>query len=160
MNVSSIPSFSWRYSLCQPSSDYSPSYPLFYHEVFYLFLSCSSPAAVHRDGTTVWLSRSNNYQAAKRTKVCNVLSYGGVASLTSDIGPPLASAFAAGASGGTGKSKCCEQTETSANTHSVCAPRKLWDDYLGYIEWRHRLDSSTRWDHLPCGYSWWQHDLY
>jgi hypothetical protein len=118
INVSSIPSFSWRYSLCRPSSDYSPSFPLFYHEAFYLFLSCSSPAAVHCDGTTVWLSRSNNYQAAKRTKVCNFLSYGGVARLTSDIGPPLAS-------GGTGKSKCCEQTETSSNTHSVCAPRKL-----------------------------------
>ena len=68
IHVSSIPSFSWRYSLCQPSSDYSPSYPLFYHEVFYLFLSCSSPAAVHRDGTTVWLSRSNNYQGGKENQ--------------------------------------------------------------------------------------------
>lgn len=61
-------------------------------------------------------------RAAKRTKVCNVLSYSGVASLTSDIRPPLASAFAACASGGTGKSKCCEQIETSSNTYNVCPP--------------------------------------
>jgi rhamnogalacturonan hydrolase len=33
-------------------------------------------------------------------KVCNVLNYGGVASKTSDIGPPLASAWAACKSGG------------------------------------------------------------
>ena len=42
-------------------------------------------------------------RASKRTKVCNVLDYGGVASKTSDIGPPIASAFAACKSGGTGK---------------------------------------------------------
>ncbi len=41
-------------------------------------------------------------RAAKRAvKVCNVLNYGGVASQTSDIGPPLASAFVACKSGGT-----------------------------------------------------------
>jgi hypothetical protein len=70
-------------------------------------------------------------RAAKRTKVCNVLSYGGVASLASDIGPPLAFAFAACTSGGIGKSKCYEQIETSSNIHSVCTPRKLWNGYLG-----------------------------
>lgn len=43
-------------------------------------------------------------RAAKRaTKVCNVLNYGGVASKTSDVGPAVASAFAACKSGGTGK---------------------------------------------------------
>lgn len=43
-------------------------------------------------------------RAAKRaTKVCNVLNYGGVASKTADIGPPLASAFAACKTGGTGE---------------------------------------------------------
>lgn len=43
-------------------------------------------------------------RAAKRaTKVCNVLNYGGVASKTSDVGPAIASAFAACKSGGTGK---------------------------------------------------------
>jgi rhamnogalacturonan hydrolase len=42
---------------------------------------------------------------AKRSKkVCNVLDYGGVASKTSDIGPPIASAFAACRTGGTGNS--------------------------------------------------------
>lgn len=35
-------------------------------------------------------------------KVCNVLNYGGQASKTADIGPPLASAFAACKTGGTG----------------------------------------------------------
>jgi rhamnogalacturonan hydrolase len=39
---------------------------------------------------------------AKRTKkVCNVLDYGGVASKTSDIGPPISSAFAVCKTGGT-----------------------------------------------------------
>jgi rhamnogalacturonan hydrolase len=41
-------------------------------------------------------------RASKRTKVCNVLNYGGVASKTSDVGPAIASAFAACKSGGTG----------------------------------------------------------
>ncbi|KAH8684734.1 rhamnogalacturonase rhgA [Tricladium varicosporioides] len=40
-------------------------------------------------------------RASKRTKVCNVLDYGGVASKTSDIGPPIASAHAACKNGGT-----------------------------------------------------------
>jgi rhamnogalacturonan hydrolase len=40
---------------------------------------------------------------SKRSKVCNVLSYGGVASKTSDVGPAIASAFAACKTGGTGK---------------------------------------------------------
>ncbi|KUJ23475.1 Rhamnogalacturonase A [Mollisia scopiformis] len=38
--------------------------------------------------------------AKEAVKVCNVLDYGGVASKTSDIGPPLASAWAACKSGG------------------------------------------------------------
>lgn len=43
-------------------------------------------------------------RAAKAAvKVCNVLNYGGVASKTSDIGPPLASAWAACKSGGEGQ---------------------------------------------------------
>jgi rhamnogalacturonan hydrolase len=42
-------------------------------------------------------------RASKRTKVCNVLDYGAVASKTSDVGPALTSAFAACKSGGTGK---------------------------------------------------------
>jgi rhamnogalacturonan hydrolase len=42
-------------------------------------------------------------RASKRGKVCNVLDYGGVASKTSDVGPALASAFAACKSGGTGE---------------------------------------------------------
>ena len=37
------------------------------------------------------------------TKTCNVESYGGVADGTTDLGPPLASAFAACKTGGTGK---------------------------------------------------------
>ena len=41
-------------------------------------------------------------RASKRTKVCNVLNYGGVASKTSDVGPAISSAFAACKSGGTG----------------------------------------------------------
>ena len=41
-------------------------------------------------------------RAAKQTKVCNVLDYGGVASKTADIGPALLSAFNACKSGGTG----------------------------------------------------------
>ncbi|KAE8445116.1 hypothetical protein EG329_013718 [Mollisiaceae sp. DMI_Dod_QoI] len=40
-------------------------------------------------------------RASKRTKVCSVLDYGGVASKTSDVGPPLTSAFAACKNGGT-----------------------------------------------------------
>lgn len=40
---------------------------------------------------------------SKRTKVCNVLDYGGVASKTSDVGPAITSAFAACKTGGTGK---------------------------------------------------------
>jgi rhamnogalacturonan hydrolase len=42
--------------------------------------------------------------SSKRSKVCNVLNYGGVASKTSDVGPAIASAFAACKSGGTGRS--------------------------------------------------------
>lgn len=42
-------------------------------------------------------------RSAKRGKVCNVLNYGAVASKTSDIGPALASAFAACSTGGTGE---------------------------------------------------------
>jgi rhamnogalacturonan hydrolase len=41
-------------------------------------------------------------EAKQNKKVCNVLDYRGVASKTVDIGPPMASAFAAGKSGGTG----------------------------------------------------------
>lgn len=47
---------------------------------------------------TVGPSTSRAAKAA--VKVCNVLDYGGVASKTSDIGPPLASAWAACKSGG------------------------------------------------------------
>jgi rhamnogalacturonan hydrolase len=49
-------------------------------------------------------------RAAKAAvKVCNVLDYGGVASKTSDIGPPLVSAWAACKSGGEGlTSLSCE----------------------------------------------------
>jgi rhamnogalacturonan hydrolase len=43
-------------------------------------------------------------ETKRSKKVCNVLDYGGVASKTSDIGPPIASAFAACKSGGTGTS--------------------------------------------------------
>lgn len=44
-------------------------------------------------------------RAAKAAKkICNVLNYGGVASKTSDIGPPLTSAWAACKSGGEGLS--------------------------------------------------------
>lgn len=50
-------------------------------------------------------------RASKRTKVCNVLDYGGVASKTSDVGPPIASAFAACKSGGTG-----EPSQAAAST--------------------------------------------
>lgn len=42
-------------------------------------------------------------RASKRDKVCNVLDYGATASKTSDVGPALASAFAACATGGTGE---------------------------------------------------------
>jgi rhamnogalacturonan hydrolase len=42
-------------------------------------------------------------RASKRDKVCNVLDYGATASKTSDVGPALASAFAACATGGTGQ---------------------------------------------------------
>lgn len=47
---------------------------------------------------TVGPTTTTAQKAAK--KVCNVLSYGGVASKTSDLGPPLASAWAACKSGG------------------------------------------------------------
>ncbi|RDW85497.1 glycoside hydrolase family 28 protein [Coleophoma crateriformis] len=40
-------------------------------------------------------------RASKQATVCNVLDYGGVASKTSDVGPAIASAFAACKSGGT-----------------------------------------------------------
>lgn len=40
-------------------------------------------------------------RAAKQATICNVLDYGGVASKTSDVGPAIASAFAACKSGGT-----------------------------------------------------------
>jgi rhamnogalacturonan hydrolase len=43
-------------------------------------------------------------RASERSKVCNVLDYGGVASKTADVGRAIASAFAACESGGTGKS--------------------------------------------------------
>ena len=84
-------------------------------------------------------------RVAKRTKVCNVLSYGGVASLTSRIGPHLASAFAACASGGTGKSKCFEQIDTSSNNHSVCPPpgnygMSTWVTLSGGTAWALQLD--------------------
>jgi hypothetical protein len=41
-------------------------------------------------------------EAKRSKKVCNILDYGGVASKTSDIGPPISSAFAACKTGGTG----------------------------------------------------------
>lgn len=45
-------------------------------------------------------------RAAKEAKkVCNVLNYGGVASKTSDIGPPLVSAWAACKTGGEGNER-------------------------------------------------------
>jgi rhamnogalacturonan hydrolase len=50
-------------------------------------------------------------RASKRTKICNVLDYGGTASKTSDVGPPLSSAFAACKSGGTGKTGKDENEE-------------------------------------------------
>lgn len=42
-------------------------------------------------------------RASKATKTCNVESYGGVADGTTDLGPPLTSAFAACSTGGTGR---------------------------------------------------------
>jgi rhamnogalacturonan hydrolase len=49
---------------------------------------------------TVGPSTTTAHKAA--TKICNVLDYGAVASKTSDLGPPLASAWAACKSGGQG----------------------------------------------------------
>lgn len=67
---------------------------------------------------------------SKRSKVCNVLDYGATASKTSDVGPALASAFAACATGGTGKLfeksdgisdglKCTSLLETSGCPHGL-----------------------------------------
>ncbi len=44
------------------------------------------------------------YTAKRAKKTCNILSYGGVASATTDNGPAIASAWAACASGGEGQS--------------------------------------------------------
>lgn len=50
---------------------------------------------------TVGPSTTTAHKAA--TKVCSVLDYGGVASKTSDVGPAIASAWAACKSGGQGE---------------------------------------------------------
>ncbi len=41
---------------------------------------------------------------SKQGTVCNVLKYGGAASMTADVGPAIESAFAACKNGGTGES--------------------------------------------------------
>ena len=67
-------------------------------------------------------------KAAK--KVCNVLSYGAKADRSTDLGPPLASAFAACKSGGIGMSKSHLETPSLPNT-SKCT----------------FLQETTRWPH-------------
>lgn len=63
------------------------------------FLSLASLVAAQLSGPV----GPTTSRATKRgKKVCNVLDYGGVASKTADIGPPIASAFAACKTGGTG----------------------------------------------------------
>lgn len=63
-----------------------------------------SGGAAQLSGTAVGPSTTTAHKAA--TKVCSVLDYGGVASKTSDVGPAIASAWAACKSGGQGESFC------------------------------------------------------
>ena len=71
-------------------------------------------------------------RAAKAAvKVCNVLDYGGVASTTSDIGPPLASAWAACKSGGEGKPTSILFVALADDIKSIFLP--------GAMAWQHGL---------------------
>lgn len=71
-------------------------------------------------------------RAAKAAvKVCNVLDYGGVASKTSDIGPPLASAWAACKSGGEGKAQSILSMALADDIKST--------SQLETMEWQHGL---------------------
>ena len=92
-------------------------------------------------------------RATKRSKkVCNVLDYGGVASKTADIGPPITSAFAACKSGGTGILFLIE-LGLQLILRSLYPPRRLWNDYLGDSFWRNWMGTAAGWDHIPCGVS-------
>ena len=82
-------------------------------------------------------------RASKRSKVCNVLNYGGVASKTSDIGPPLASAFAACKTGGTGEFFEVSILNLSSERSSLRSARRLWHVNVGYFGRRVSLGSST-----------------
>lgn len=59
---------------------------------------------------------NSNERRQRSKKVCKVLDYGGVASKTSDIGPPILSAFAACKSGGTGTSHWLEAREVKRSS--------------------------------------------
>jgi rhamnogalacturonan hydrolase len=61
-------------------------------------------------------------EAKRSKKVCNVLDYGGTASKTSDIGPPISSAFAACKSGGTGISFPARDGVVTQSCQSIFLP--------------------------------------
>jgi len=88
---------------------------------------------------------------AKRSKkVCNVLDYGGVASKTSDIGPPVVSAFAACKTGGTGNFYHARDLRILMPA-SLHPSWRLWNEHLGQLERWNWMGSSARWHHLSCG---------
>ena len=81
-------------------------------------------------------------EAKRSKKVCNVLDYGGVASKTSDIGPPIASAFAACKTGGTGNLYHAHDLEI-LKLASLHSSGRLWNEHLGKLEQRDRLGSPA-----------------
>jgi len=76
-------------------------------KVFTAFAALVTAAAVLSTGASAQLSgsvgptTSTASKAAK--KICNVLNYGAVADQSTDIGPPLAAAWAACKTGGIGE---------------------------------------------------------
>lgn len=69
------------------------------------------------NSTTLRASGDNYNEGRQRSKkVCKALDYGGVASKTSDIGPPILSAFAACKSGGTGTIHRLEAREVKVSS--------------------------------------------
>ena len=89
------------------------------------------------------------------TKVCNILDYGGVASTTTDNGPPIASAWAACASGGEGEYPLDQFKLWHLLTQngSVYTCGRLWNVNLGFVDGWHWCCDPLGWNHLPYGVS-------
>jgi hypothetical protein len=84
-------------------------------------------------------------KAAK--KICNVLDYGAKADKTSDLGPPLALAFAACKTGGIGKHENSSYGYR-LTSFSMGSTRRLWNVNLADFQWWLWLGAPTRWSDI------------